>query len=46
MENQKGSVGVKSLSLYDLSSAFILLSLGWVLAFLVFLIERVIYVAQ
>ena len=46
MENQKGSVRVKPLSLTDLSSAFIILGLGFSLAFLVFLIERVIHVAK
>ena len=46
MENQKGSVRVKPLTLTDLSSAFIILGLGFSLAFLVFLIERVIHVAK
>ena len=43
MENQKGAVGVKPLSLKDMSSAFIVLGLGISLAFLVFLIERIIF---
>ena len=46
MENQKGSVRVKPLSLTDLSSAFVVLGLGISLAFLVFLIERIIHVAK
>lgn len=45
MENQKGSVHVKPLSLWDLSSAFVVLGLGISLAILVFLIERIICVA-
>ena len=43
MENQKGSDGVKSLSLTDLISAFIILGLGYSFAFLVFLIKRIIH---
>ena len=46
MENQKGSVHVKPLSLTDLSSAFVILGLGFSFAFLVFLIERVLRVAN
>ena len=45
MENQKGSVHVKPLSLWDMSSAFVILGLGISLAILVFLIERIIFVA-
>jgi hypothetical protein len=46
MENQKGSVRVKPLSFTDLSSAFIILGLGFSLAFLVFLSEHIFYVTQ
>ena len=46
MENQKGSVRGKALSLSDMASAFVILGLGTSLAFLVFLVERIIHLAQ
>ena len=46
MENQKSSVRVKPLSLTDVSSAFVILGFGLSLAFLVFLIERIVHVAK
>jgi len=42
MENQKGSVRGKALSLSDMASAFVILSLGTSFAFLVFLVERIL----
>jgi len=39
MENQKPNIGQKSLSLIDMSSAFLVFSLGLSLAFTVFLVE-------
>jgi hypothetical protein len=41
MENQKASSRQKALSLVDMSSAFVVLSFGFSLAFLVFLIELI-----
>ena len=44
MENQKGFVGVESLFLTDLISAFIILGFSS-LAFLVFLIKHILHMA-
>ena len=41
MENQKGSASFKALSLWGMSSAFIVLDFGLSLATLVFLLEIV-----
>lgn len=46
MENQKGSVRIKPLSLTDLSSAFIILGLGLSFSFLVFIIERFVHAVK
>ena len=41
LENQKGSARQKSLNLYDMSTAFVILGLGISLAVLVFLLELI-----